>query len=112
MFQFKVHYNLRTDYENDLYFSLCQGLLIKRENTFFYNYRKCFPDLKVTKNEKKQTENDDESSFILLKVVFNIYYLVTMGLFLSLVIPVSCLIFRFELCSCLFMNYTNANEFD
>ena len=50
LFQFKIHYNLKTDSENDLFFDLCQRVLIEKENNFNHNKRRC--DLNFEFNER------------------------------------------------------------
>ncbi len=42
LLQFKIHFNLKTDYENELFYEKCQDFLIKNSNSFYRNYEKCF----------------------------------------------------------------------
>ncbi len=107
MFQFNVHYNLKTDFMNDLFFGSCQKALIEKGNTFQFNLKKCFKTFKIIDNE------DSESVYNLhpiLKVVTNFYYLLSMALILSLVVPVFCLILRYEIFPCLFSRPMLNNE--
>jgi Leucine-rich repeat (LRR) protein len=96
LFQFKVHFNLKTDYDNDLLFDLCKKILIKRNNNFNHNKRKCFSNF--------QFNDKEESSEIfpldrIFKVVTNIYYILSMALTLSILIPAFYMICRYELFS-------------
>jgi hypothetical protein len=95
-YQFKVHFNLKTDYDNELFFDLCQKILIKRKNNFDHNKRNCFASFEF--NDKKE-ENEIFSLDRIYKVVSNIYYLLSMALILSLLIPAFYIICRYELFS-------------
>jgi hypothetical protein len=98
LYQFKVHFNLKTDYDNDLYYDSCQKSLIKRKNNFNHNKRKCFASFQFIDKEE-ESEKDSISS--ILKVLSNSYYLVSMSLVMSLLIPAFFMICRYEL----FPNY-------
>ena len=39
LFQFGIHLNLRTDYENEMFYDECQQFLITRSNSFRVNYK-------------------------------------------------------------------------
>jgi Leucine-rich repeat (LRR) protein len=96
LFQFKIHFNLKSDYDNDLFYDSCQKILIKRENSFNHNKRKCNANFEF--NDKEE-EIEQVSLHPILKVIFNSYYLLSMALILSLLVPAFYLIFRFELFS-------------
>jgi Leucine-rich repeat (LRR) protein len=96
LYQFKIHFNLKTDYDNDLFFDSCQKILIKRENNYNHNKKKCFANFEL--NDKEET-NEQVSLHRVLKVISNSYYLVSMSLVLSLLIPAFYMIFRYELFS-------------
>jgi Leucine-rich repeat (LRR) protein len=96
LYQFKIHFNLKTDYDNDLFYDLCQKILIKRNNNFNHNKRKCFSNFKF--NDKEES-SEQVSLHRVLKVISNSYYLVSMSLVLSLLIPAFYMIFRYELFS-------------
>jgi len=98
LYQFKIHFNLKTDYDNDIFFDSCQKSLIKRENSFNHNKRKCFANFEFIDKEE-ESEKDSISS--ILKVLSNSYYLVSMSLVMSLLIPAFFMICRYEL----FPNY-------
>ena len=55
LFQFKIHFNLKTDYENEQYFDLCQKLLIKTENNFNHTLKKCFTKFKFEDRDEEKT---------------------------------------------------------
>jgi hypothetical protein len=96
LYQFKIHFNLKTDYDNDLFFDSCHNTLIKRENSFNHNKRKCFTSFEF--NDKEEESEKDSISSI-LKVLSNSYYLVSMSLVMSLLIPAFYMICRYELFS-------------
>jgi Leucine-rich repeat (LRR) protein len=96
LYQFKVHFNLKTDYDNDLFYDLCQKILIKRNNNFNHNKRNCITNFEFS---DKEEESEKDSLHPILKVISNSYYLVSMSLVLSLLIPAFYMIFRYELFS-------------
>jgi Leucine-rich repeat (LRR) protein len=98
LFQFKLHFNLKTDYENDLFFDSCEKVLIERENSFNHNGRKCSQTFVF-----KDKDDIESVAFVphFLLVLSNFYFLLTMAAFISLLGPAFCLIFRYELCSSL-----------
>jgi Leucine-rich repeat (LRR) protein len=96
LFQFKIHFNLKTDYENDLFYDSCQIVLIKRDKNYNHNRVKCLADFKFN---DKVDEHEIKSLHSILKVVSNFYYLLSMVLLMSLLIPSFFLIFRYELFS-------------
>jgi Leucine-rich repeat (LRR) protein len=95
LFQFKVHFNLKTDYDNDLFYDSCQKILIKRENSFNDNQRKCFATLELRNKDEEQNKID--SLHPILKVLSNLYYFLSMILILSLLVPAFYMIFRYDL---------------
>jgi hypothetical protein len=94
LFQFKIHFNLKSDYDNDLFYDLCQKILIKRENSFNHNKRKCFP--KYEFNDKEE-ESEKDSHHRISKVFSDFFYLFSMALVLSLLGPAFYMIFKYEL---------------
>jgi Leucine-rich repeat (LRR) protein len=96
LFQFKLHLNLKTDYENDLFFDTCQNDLIARENNFNHNKRKCVQTFLF---KDKEDFGNDEFVQPFLLILSNFYFLLTLAAFFSLLGPVFCLIMRYELFS-------------
>ena len=41
--QFKVHFNLKFDYENEFFYEECKTSLVKVENDFLNTLKQCFP---------------------------------------------------------------------
>jgi Leucine-rich repeat (LRR) protein len=85
LLQFKIHYNLKYDYENELFYEECKSSLIKGENFYENTLRKCLNTFELV----LKAENDIEAiSNRFLNVVKDYRYLVTIGcliLLLSLV---------------------------
>jgi Leucine-rich repeat (LRR) protein len=96
LYQSKIHFNLKTDYDNDLFYDSCKKILIKRNNNFNHNKRKCITNFEFS---DKEEESEKDSLHPILKVLSNSYYLVSMSLVLSLLIPAFYIIFRYELFS-------------
>ena len=95
LLQFKVHLNLKFDYENEYFFEECKRTLIKKENNYKNTLEKCFGS-----NEFDQNENQLENvvpKIKLLNVISDYNYLLTMG----------CLILLFFLVCLLFVGSKN-----
>ena len=75
LLQFKLHLNLKNDYENELFYEICQDYLIRKNNSFTHNLKKCFKHILLSEQYKNLDEKISKNSFI-----SNIYYLSTMGL--------------------------------
>jgi insulin-like growth factor-binding protein complex acid labile subunit len=103
LFQFKIHFNLKTDHRNDLFYESCQEILIKKENNFNYTKRKCFENFNFN---AKEEYNELESVNLIFKVFSNFYYLLSMALILSILIPSFYMIFRYQLLFNLFPKVT------
>jgi hypothetical protein len=89
--QFRIHFNLRTDYENELFYEKCKKSLIKASNKFSISQMKCSEkSMALSELMRPDNENllDDENDNNRLVKVFNdfIFYLI-MGLILSLLGP-------------------------
>jgi hypothetical protein len=97
LFQFKIHYNLKTDFDNDLFYDSCKNNLIKRENKYIHKKRKCFANFEFRNKEDEQNKID--SLHPILKVLSNVNYLLSMILLLSLLVPAFYMIFRYDLFS-------------
>jgi Leucine-rich repeat (LRR) protein len=110
LFQFKIHYNLKTDYDNDLFFDHCQKTLIKRNNSFNHTKRNCIVTFEF--NDKEEEQNEIVSLHPVLKVLSNFYYILSMALIMTLLIPAFCIIFRYELFSNLNSKLTKTPPID
>jgi hypothetical protein len=96
LFQFKLHLNLKSDYENDLFFEACQKSLIRRENNFNYTFAKCFQTF-VMNDDGGEEAIEYISSFRM--ILSDFYFWLTFGLLFILLAPITCLIFRVEFIS-------------
>ena len=96
LFQFRIHFNLKTDYENDLFCESCQKVLIERENNFNHTKSKC--DQTFLFIDREDIENVGFVHPFLL-MLSNFYFILIMVAILSLLGPVFCLIVRYELLS-------------
>ena len=75
LFQFGIHLNLRTDYENEMFYDECRQFLIKRSNSFRVNYEKCYLQNVNTRLETNIEFNEifDERSNA-FKILSNFYF--------------------------------------
>ena len=88
LLQFKIHYNLKYDYENELFYEECKSSLIKRENSYKNTLKKCFSTIELV----LKTENEIEAiSNRFWNVVKDYRYLLTMGCFIFLLSLVAAL---------------------
>jgi Leucine-rich repeat (LRR) protein len=95
LFQFNVHYDLRTDTSIEKFYSACQKIVIKRENTYRHNYKKCFSSFEF--DDRVDDESVVQSLHQVLRVLSDFQYLLVMGLLLVLIGPVFCMILKYEL---------------
>ncbi len=93
LFQFNVHLNLMTDYSNDLFYDICGQHLIKKENSYNRNYKRCFAHVHALGTDTNDTRIDDLLHPI-LKVFSNAYFLLCIGLLLIYLGPIFYTIFK------------------
>ena len=83
--QFKIHFNLKTDYENELFYEKCKSIITERKNYFKYNYLKCFPDFVIIdKLQSSKTMNQNSS----LSIISDYIFILTMLALVVLLVPV------------------------
>ena len=88
LFQNKIHFNLKADYEVELFYETCKRSLIKRTNSFRNNFWKCF-------NSQVNDNNDSHDQIFVLhqnisnirNILSNLAYLLTMGALITLLTP-------------------------
>ena len=94
--QFKIHLNLKTDYQNELFYQICQKNLIDNQNIFNRSYKKCFKNFEFFDYESIDEKEVKKNSIV--QVLFGGMYLGTMvGLllfFLPFVISICLNIFN------------------
>jgi hypothetical protein len=95
LYQFKIHLNLRTDYENELFYAKCQSYLIKRQNNFNHTYKMCVTNFEL--NERDGDESIRGHNGI-LAVISNEFYLLVMFLVLFLMGMYGLLFFGSKFC--------------
>ena len=89
LLQFKVHLNLKLDYENEYFFEECKQTLIKKENDFKNTNKKC-----SVSSEFDQNENESEITGQIiqyLKILTDYRYLLSMGCLILLLFLVALL---------------------
>ncbi len=76
--QFKIHWNLKFDYENEMFFEKCKNNISEQRYNFNHSLKKCFDNFKFIGYDK---ESDKEiSNNPILLVLENGIYLFTMAL--------------------------------
>jgi len=88
LFQFGLHLNLRTDYENEIFYDEFRQFLIKRSNSFRSNYEKCYLQNVNTWSETniEFEEMFDERSNV-LKILSNFYFYLIILLLMVMFVP-------------------------
>jgi Leucine-rich repeat (LRR) protein len=89
LLQFKVHLNLKFDYENENFFEECKRTLIKKENNYKNTFEKCFVSNEFEKNETEMENSGLKLNY--LTVISDYRYLLTMGCLILLLFLVSLL---------------------
>jgi hypothetical protein len=81
--QFKIHWNLKNDYENEMFYEKCKTVLIAQRNNFNHSLKKCFKSFQFIGYEKNNGKESKERSIV--DVLSDGTYLLTMfGLILFL----------------------------
>jgi Leucine-rich repeat (LRR) protein len=84
LLQFKIHWNLKSDFENEMFYEKCKRALIEQENNFNHSLKKCFNSFHFLKHEKN---NDKETEKSILYVLSDGFYLVTMFVLIGFLFP-------------------------
>jgi len=94
LFQFNVHFNLRTDHENDLFYDSCQRDLIEKRNHFKNTKKICLVNADFN---DKEDEIEIDLPNLFTKIFSNFFYLLIMGLLFTLLGPFFFMILRYHL---------------
>ena len=79
LFQFKIHLNLKTDYQNEQFYEKCRNYLIRRENHLYHNLKHCSPNLTLadydyeSRNAFKTTMLNDYTFYLVLFMLFSLF---------------------------------------
>ena len=103
-FQFKIHFNLKSDYENELFYEKCRGSLVKKSNSYNRNYWKCF-ERYLFPYEDKELEKATQDKSLLVKLLTNYVFYLLMALILSILVPGYCLV-----CNHLYLDFKHIDE--
>ena len=91
--QFNVHFNLKSDYDNELFYTVCHENLIMRVNSYANNYNKCVPRIFDTEEEPAfESENSLKQRF--LSIVLDVYFWLTAFLLFLILVPMMAVIFK------------------
>ena len=82
--QFRVHFNLKTEYQNEQFYEKCQANIIhSRENQFMFSKSKCFPGFEFG-DEIKTTVNLENISRFMSTISNPLYLLIMIFVFILL----------------------------
>jgi Leucine-rich repeat (LRR) protein len=84
--QFKIHWNLISDYENEMFYEKCKNNLIAWRNDFNHSFKKCFNNFQFLEHEKNNNKETENSTLNVLK---NGIYLLTMIILILFFLPFS-----------------------
>ncbi len=82
----KIHWNLKSDYENEMFYEKCKTSLISQENNFNHSLKKCFISLRFLDDFKSNGQETEENS---------IFYVLSDGIFLSIMFVLIMFLFPF-----------------
>jgi hypothetical protein len=82
--QFKIHWNLKSDFENEMFYEKCKTGLIEQRNNFNHSLKKCFYDFQFPEYGKS---NDKETGKSISAVLSDGVYLVTMFVLIMFLFP-------------------------
>jgi hypothetical protein len=74
--QFKIHWNLKSDYENEMFYEKCKTGLIAQRNNFNHSLKKCFHNFQFIGYEKGSVKETKDKS--IADVLSDGIYLLTM----------------------------------
>ena len=97
LLQFKIHLNLKSDYENELFYEKCAFSLVKKSNSFNRNYQKCFKIYLDSDEYMDRLGNDgyfleEKANFI--KIFTNYTFYLIIGLIFFFFAPIYFMIFH------------------
>jgi hypothetical protein len=82
--QFNIHWNLKSDFENEMFYEKCKTDLISLRNNFNHSLKKCFNDFQFLEHEKNNYKEKEKSIF---DVFSDGVYLVTMFVLIAFLFP-------------------------
>ena len=83
--QFKIHWNLKSDYENEMFYEKCKTSLTEEENNFKHSLKKCFDNFQFLEHEKNNDKETKEKS--IFDVLSDGIYLLTMFVLIAFLFP-------------------------
>ena len=83
--QFKIHWNLKSDYENEMFYEKCKTGLIAQRNNFNHSLKKCIDNFQFLEHEKNNDQETEENS--ILYILSDGFYLVTMFVLIIFLFP-------------------------
>jgi len=83
--QFKIHWNLKSDFENEIFYEKCKTGLTEQRNNFNHSFKKCFKSFQFIGYEKESFK--EISNNLILDVLSNGLYLVTMLVLIMYLFP-------------------------
>jgi Leucine-rich repeat (LRR) protein len=115
LYQFKIHLNLKTDQENDLFYTTCEETMVKKDNNFNHNLKKCLLDHKFKESDSGDDDSDRNKLNVnsVQKIFSDVWYWLVMIILFMLLGPYFILILIFEyindFCPSLFLQRTNTD---
>jgi Leucine-rich repeat (LRR) protein len=86
--QFKIHWNLKSDYENEIFYEKCKKSLNKQNNNFNHSLKKCFNDFQFIGYAKGINHEESNNS-----VAKNGIYLFTIALIFISFTPIVIIVY-------------------
>ena len=96
--QFRIHFNLKFDFQNERFYEECQKILITKSNSYQTNYRKCFLNQAHDKEvDETDVIEDERGNFV--KILSNVYFYFIVTLLLCVLSPIFAIVYIQLKCS-------------
>ena len=83
--QFKIHWNLKSDYENEIFYEKCKTGLTVQENNFNHSLKICFDNFQFIGYEKESDKETKDKS--IANILSDGIYLLTMFVLIMYLFP-------------------------
>ena len=90
--QFKIHWNLKKDIENEFFYEKCKKNLIQTKNNFNHSLRKCFNNFQII-DIGNSDENEVKQKELIIKILSNGVFILTLILLLLLFVPIFTIVY-------------------
>jgi hypothetical protein len=92
LLQFRIHLNLKFDFQNEMFYEECLKIFVKKSNSYQANYRKCFLNQTLDKEvDENDWVEDEGGNFV--KILSNFYFYLIVALLLCVLSPIFAIVY-------------------